>query len=103
MIFIRSMICMFVYSRFDLFWANCSWLKRCSVYMKVCLKIELVNVLHGKVFFILFSVKLDDATRNKYESLIDCDVEEIGEEFSRKPFALAVQQGSPLRSQMSQV
>ena len=45
----------------------------------------------------------DDATRNKYECLIDCDVEQIGEEFSRKPFAFAVQQGSQLRSQMSQV
>ena len=57
--------------------------------------------LHIKLLFHFFQI--DDATRNKYESLINCDVEQIGEEFSRKPFALAVQQGSPLRSQMSQV
>ena len=53
--------------------------------------------------FLFHFFQIDDATRNKYESLINCDVEQIGEEFSRKPFALAVQQGSPLRSQMSQV
>ena len=53
---IRSMICMFVYSGFDRFWPNCcssftsSWLYSCSVYMTVCLKLELISVLHGKAF-----------------------------------------------------
>ncbi|XP_053406688.1 ionotropic receptor 25a-like [Mercenaria mercenaria] len=46
---------------------------------------------------------IDDRSRNRYQVLTDCNVEEIGEEFSRKPFAFAVTQGSPLRAQMSNV
>ncbi|WAR22346.1 IR25A-like protein, partial [Mya arenaria] len=46
---------------------------------------------------------IDDASRNQYQVLTDCDVEVIGEEFSRKPFAFAVTQGSPLRAQISNV
>ncbi|KAL4231608.1 hypothetical protein ACF0H5_009188 [Mactra antiquata] len=44
-----------------------------------------------------------DRSRNRYQVLTDCEVEEIGEEFSRKPFAFAVTQGSPLRAQISNV
>ena len=33
----------------------------------------------------------------RYQALIACDVQEIGDEFSKKPYALAVQQGSPLK------
>ncbi|KAH9520044.1 Ionotropic receptor 25a [Bulinus truncatus] len=40
---------------------------------------------------------ISDATTNKYQSLINCNVFEVGEEFSRKPYALALQEGSPLK------
>ncbi|XP_041370921.1 ionotropic receptor 25a-like [Gigantopelta aegis] len=46
---------------------------------------------------------ISDATSNKYATLTNCDLWEVGEEFSRKPYALAVQEGSPLRSQLSNV
>ena len=42
-----------------------------------------------------------DATQNKYATLVDCDLWEVGEEFSRKPYALAVQEGSPLKNELS--
>ena len=38
-----------------------------------------------------------DATDVKYLSMTNCDLQMVGEEFSRKPYALAVQQGSPLK------
>ena len=39
----------------------------------------------------------------KYAVLTDpCNLEEIGEEFSRKPYALAVQKGSPLKDMLSE-
>lgn len=44
-----------------------------------------------------------DATQNKYAVLTDCDLWEVGEEFSRKPYALAVQEGSPLKNELSSV
>ena len=44
-----------------------------------------------------------DATTNKYATYTNCDLWEVGEEFSRKPYALAVQEGSPLRSELSNV
>ena len=44
-----------------------------------------------------------DATQNKYSTLTDCDLWEVGEEFSRKPYALAVQEGSPLKNELSSV
>ncbi|XP_012940304.1 ionotropic receptor 25a [Aplysia californica] len=46
---------------------------------------------------------ISDATTNKYQTLINCDLWQVGEEFSRKPYALAVQEGSPLRSQLSNI
>ena len=42
-----------------------------------------------------------DATDIRYQQLISCDVHMVGEEFSRKPYALAVQQGSPLKDQLN--
>ncbi|XP_076372060.1 ionotropic receptor 25a isoform X2 [Tachypleus tridentatus] len=42
-----------------------------------------------------------DSTQVKYATMTNCDLEEIGNEFSRKPLALAVQQGSPLKDQLS--
>lgn len=40
---------------------------------------------------------LGDAADFKYQKLINCDLQIIGDEFSRKPYAMAVQQGSPLK------
>lgn len=40
---------------------------------------------------------LDDATDVRYHSMVNCDLEKIGQEWSRKPYAIAVQQGSPLK------
>jgi len=42
-----------------------------------------------------------DATDIRYQELTNCDLQMIGEEFSRKPYALAVQDGSPLRDQLN--
>ena len=38
-----------------------------------------------------------DATDIRYAALTNCDLQMVGEEFSRKPYALAVRQGSPLK------
>lgn len=43
----------------------------------------------------------EDATQVRYAAMINCDLEQIGDEFSRKPLALAVQEGSPLKDQLS--
>ena len=42
-----------------------------------------------------------DATTNKYLTYTNCDLWEVGEEFSRKPYAFAVQEGSPLQNELS--
>ncbi|KAJ8317339.1 hypothetical protein KUTeg_005243 [Tegillarca granosa] len=44
---------------------------------------------------------IGDAEENRYQTLTKCDLMEVGEQFSRKPFAFAVQDGSPLRAQLS--
>jgi len=44
---------------------------------------------------------LADATDVKYQELTNCDLQEVGDEFSRKPYAIAVQQGSPLKDQFN--
>ena len=44
-----------------------------------------------------------DATQNKYATLTDCGLWQVGEEFSRKPYALAVAEGSSLKNQLSGV
>ena len=36
-----------------------------------------------------------------YQVMTNCDFQLVGEEFSRKPYALAVQQGSPLKDQLN--
>lgn len=33
--------------------------------------------------------------------MIDCHLQMVGDEFSRKPYAIAVQQGSPLKDQFN--
>ncbi|KAG7163265.1 Ionotropic receptor 25a-like 1 [Homarus americanus] len=42
-----------------------------------------------------------DATDIRYQVLTNCDLQIVGEEFSRKPYAIAVQQGSPLKDQFN--
>lgn len=44
---------------------------------------------------------LGDATDIRYQVLTNCDLQTVGEEFSRKPYAIAVQQGSPLKDQFN--
>nr|WJJ63356.1 ionotropic receptor 25a [Pachyrhinus yasumatsui] len=44
---------------------------------------------------------LGDATDIKYLELANCEFTIVGEEFSRKPYAIAVQQGSPLKDQFN--
>lgn len=44
---------------------------------------------------------LGDATDVKFLELTTCNLQMVGEEFSRKPYAIAVQQGSPLKDQFN--
>ncbi|KAK3870062.1 hypothetical protein Pcinc_024667 [Petrolisthes cinctipes] len=44
---------------------------------------------------------IGDATDIRYLVLTNCDLQIVGEEFSRKPYAIAVQQGSPLKDQFN--
>ena len=53
------------------------------------------------VFFWGGGERTGDATDIRYQELTNCDLHMIGEEFSRKPYALAVQEGSPLRDQLN--
>ena len=65
----------------------------------------LINILES-IILVLYAVNtsliyVGDATQNKYATLTDCKLWEVGEEFSRKPYALAVQEGSPLKNELS--
>lgn len=42
-----------------------------------------------------------DATDIKYLAMTNCDLQMVGDEFSRKPYAIAVQQGSALKEQFN--
>ncbi|XP_018327272.1 ionotropic receptor 25a [Agrilus planipennis] len=44
---------------------------------------------------------LGDATDIRFLELTNCNLQMVGEEFSRKPYAIAVQQGSPLKDQFN--
>lgn len=44
---------------------------------------------------------IGDASTIKYLVMTNCDFAQVGEEFSRKPYAIAVQQGSPLKDQFN--
>nr|ARN17848.1 ionotropic receptor 2 [Cephus cinctus] len=44
---------------------------------------------------------IGDATDIRYLTMTNCDLTMVGEEFSRKPYAIAVQQGSPLKDQFN--
>ena len=41
-------------------------------------------------------------TNLRYLSMTQCDLQMVGDEFSRKPYALAVQQGSNLKDQLNE-
>ena len=43
-----------------------------------------------------------DATDIRYQELTNCDIQMVGEEFSKKPYALAVQKGSPLKDRLNE-
>ena len=43
---------------------------------------------------------IGDATDVRYLAMTNCDLQMVGEEFSKKPYALAVQQGSSLKDQL---
>ncbi|XP_065556610.1 ionotropic receptor 25a-like isoform X1 [Artemia franciscana] len=45
---------------------------------------------------------LGDATDIRYLVMKNCDLVMVGEEFSRRPYALAVQDGSPLKDQLNE-
>ena len=49
----------------------------------------------------VFYLFTGDATDIRYQVLTNCDLQMVGDEFSRKPYALAVQQGSPLKDQFN--
>ncbi|XP_034948541.1 ionotropic receptor 25a-like [Chelonus insularis] len=44
---------------------------------------------------------IGDATEIKYLAMTTCDLLMVGDEFSRKPYAIAVQEGSPLKDQIN--
>nr|QNL15113.1 ionotropic receptor 25a [Aulacocentrum confusum] len=44
---------------------------------------------------------IGDATAIRYLEMTTCDLIMVGDEFSRKPYAIAVQQGSPLKDQFN--
>ena len=44
---------------------------------------------------------LADATKIRYTVMINCDVRQVGNEFSRKPLALAVPENSTLKDELS--
>lgn len=44
---------------------------------------------------------IGDATDIRYLEMTSCDLQVVGDEFSRKPYAIAVQQGSPLKDQFN--
>ena len=47
-------------------------------------------------------LNIDGSKKNLYTQILtNCDFQLVGEEFSRKPYALAVQQGSPLKDQLN--
>ena len=58
---------------------------------------------HSSIFECLFLnvAAAGDATDIKYQEMTNCDLQMVGDEFSRKPYAVAVQQGSPLKDQFN--
>lgn len=46
---------------------------------------------------------IGDSNDLKYMALINCDLEVVGDDFSKKPVAIAVQNGSPLKASFDTV
>lgn len=46
---------------------------------------------------------IDNAARNKYHTSLNCDLRIVGKEFTPRPYAIAVQDGSPLREEINYV
>lgn len=46
---------------------------------------------------------IGDAMEIKYATLTNCKLQQVGQEFSRKPYAIAVQEGSSLKSEINKV
>lgn len=46
---------------------------------------------------------IGDSNELKWMTKMDCDLEVIGEDFSKKPIAMAVQQNSPIKSMFDTV
>jgi glutamate receptor, ionotropic, invertebrate len=46
---------------------------------------------------------IGDANDIRYQVMINCDLTTVGAEFSKKPYAIAVQQGSPLKDKFDEV
>lgn len=44
---------------------------------------------------------IGDAMEIKYAALVECKLQAIGQEFSRKPYSIGVQEGSKLRTELS--
>ncbi|CAJ0583945.1 unnamed protein product, partial [Mesorhabditis spiculigera] len=55
---------------------------------------RVLNSLDGFAF-------IGDATEIKYATLTNCKLQQVGTEFSRKPYAIAVQSGHPLKDPIS--
>lgn len=46
---------------------------------------------------------IGDGTDIRFQVLQNCDLQVVGEEFSRKPYAIGLQRGSPLRHEFNKV
>ena len=52
-------------------------------------------------YTILHILQTADAIKVKYAAMTSCELQQVGKEFSRKPLALAVQEGSPLKENLN--
>ena len=53
-----------------------------------------INICFSSVIY------LDDKLF-RYLAITQCDLKTVGDEFNKKPYALAVQKGSPLKDQLN--
>ncbi len=51
--------------------------------------------------FLITYVHAGDGMEIKYATLTNCKLQQVGSEFSRKPYAVAVQTGHPLKEHLS--
>jgi len=67
------------------------------------LNTPIYTTVNVSTYKLLFENLLDEATRVEWQTVINCDLVQVGEEFSRKPYAIAVQKGSPLKESFSRM